>query len=316
MVDFSTQVKGNCLDLVLTNIPERIVDIEEAGRLGKSDHEMILLTVGGCGGGVHSNREVYNWGRADWTSMKNDRAGTDWSATLHGKSADEMWTTFRSRLDELRKKYVPTRVMRNRQRPLWMTKEILQAINRKRRLWKEAKKGRNREQYEEADTRVQKLIRNAKRNYEKRLATGNGGNNRSFYSYVKQRTKSRPSIGPLRNLKKEMVSDDQGMTELLNNFFGSVFTREDTANIPVAKEMEAENMKEVVITAKMVRTKIKSLKEASAAGPDNVGPRLLRELGYELAPALVKIFRRSLEYGEVPEEWKVANVTPIFKKGS
>jgi Zn-dependent oligopeptidase len=48
-----------------------------------------------------------------------------------------------------------------------MTKEILQAINRKRRLWKEAKKGRNREQYEEADTRVQKLIRNAKRNYEK-----------------------------------------------------------------------------------------------------------------------------------------------------
>jgi hypothetical protein len=49
MVDFSTQVKGNCLDLVLTNIPERIVDIEEAGRLGKSDHDMILLTVGGCG---------------------------------------------------------------------------------------------------------------------------------------------------------------------------------------------------------------------------------------------------------------------------
>jgi hypothetical protein len=52
MVDFSTQVKGNCLDLVLTNIPERIVDIQEARRLGKSDHEMILLTVGGCGGGV------------------------------------------------------------------------------------------------------------------------------------------------------------------------------------------------------------------------------------------------------------------------
>ncbi len=121
MVDFRTQVKGNCLDLVLTNILERIVDIEEAGRLGKSDHEMILFTVGGCGGGVKSNREVYNWGRADWTSMKNDLAGTDWSVTLHGKSADEMWTTFKSRLDELRSKHVPTRAMNNRQRPLWMT---------------------------------------------------------------------------------------------------------------------------------------------------------------------------------------------------
>jgi hypothetical protein len=113
-----------------------------------------------------------------------------------------------------------------------------------------------------------------------------------------------------------MVSDDQGMTELLNNFFGSVFTREDTTNIPAAKEMETDSMQEVVITLKMVKMKIKSLKEASAAGPDNIGPRLLRELGNELAPALVKIFRRSLEYGEVPEEWKVANVTPIFQKGS
>ncbi len=184
--------------------------------------------------------------------------------------------------------------------PLWMTKEILQAINRKRRLWKEAKKGRNKEQYEEADAKVQKLIKNAKRSYEKRLANGNGGNIRSFYAYVKQRTKSRPSIGPLRNEKKEMVSDDQNMTELLNNFFGSVFTREDTNNIPAAKEMETEDMEEVVITLNKVKVKIKNLKEASAAGPDNIGPRLLKELGNELAPALVKIFQRSLEYREVP----------------
>jgi len=31
---------------------------------------------------------------------------------------------------------------------------------------------------------VKKLIRNAKRNYEKRLAEGNGGNKRPFFSYI------------------------------------------------------------------------------------------------------------------------------------
>jgi len=112
-----------------------------------------------------------------------------------------------------------------------MTSEILQAIKRKRRLWKDAKRGKNQEQYAETENRVRKLIRNAKRNFEKRLSNGN---NRPFYSYIKQKTKSRPSIGPLRNEQKEMVSDDQGMTELLNNFFGSVFTREDTTNVPAA----------------------------------------------------------------------------------
>jgi hypothetical protein len=32
--------------LVLTNIPERIFEVKEAGRLGSSDHEMICFTIG------------------------------------------------------------------------------------------------------------------------------------------------------------------------------------------------------------------------------------------------------------------------------
>jgi endonuclease/exonuclease/phosphatase family metal-dependent hydrolase len=49
MVDFPTQVKGNTLDLVITNIPERIEEIYDAGRLGKSDHVMVVtkISVGG-----------------------------------------------------------------------------------------------------------------------------------------------------------------------------------------------------------------------------------------------------------------------------
>jgi hypothetical protein len=40
------------------------------------------------------------------------------------------------------------------------------------------------------------------------------------------------------------------------------------------------------------------------------------ELEDDLAPVLAKIFNKSLETGEVPADWKEANVTPIFKKGS
>ncbi len=75
------------------------------------------------------------------------------------------------------------------------------------------------EEYEATDKEVKRLIRNANRNFEKRLAGGNGGNSRPFYAYIKQRTKSKPGIGPLKNEKNEIISEDSGMAELLNNFF-------------------------------------------------------------------------------------------------
>jgi len=45
MMNFATHIKGNCLDLMLTNIPERVMDVSEGGRLGSSDHEMVDISV-------------------------------------------------------------------------------------------------------------------------------------------------------------------------------------------------------------------------------------------------------------------------------
>ena len=42
----------------------------------------------------------------------------------------------------------------------------------------------------------------------------------------------------------------------------------------------------------------------------------LRKLLSELITPLAKLFNLSLEEGVVPSEWKEANITPLFKKGS
>ncbi|NWY07922.1 ELMO2 protein, partial [Nothoprocta ornata] len=48
-------------------------------------------------------------------------------------------------------------------------------------------------------------------------------------------------------------------------------------------------------------------------GPDGMHPRVLRELADVLAEPLTIIFGRSWRTGEVPEDWKKANITPVMQ---
>ncbi|KFP08524.1 hypothetical protein N300_08319, partial [Calypte anna] len=50
-------------------------------------------------------------------------------------------------------------------------------------------------------------------------------------------------------------------------------------------------------------------------GPDGMHPQMLRELVDVIARLLPIIFGKYLGTGEMPEDWRKAIVTPVFKKG-
>ncbi|RMC07031.1 hypothetical protein DUI87_16484 [Hirundo rustica rustica] len=72
----------------------------------------------------------------------------------------------------------------------------------------------------------------------------------------------------------------------------------------------------LIIEEVAVRELLKCLDIQKSMGPDRIHPRVMRELADELAKPLSIIYHQSWLTGEVPDDWKLANVTPIHKKGA
>ena len=49
---------------------------------------------------------------------------------------------------------------------------------------------------------------------------------------------------------------------------------------------------------------------------DGIHPRVLKECAAELAGPLATLFRKTLQEGKIPDDWREASVTPIYKKGN
>ena len=61
--------------------------------------------------------------------------------------------------------------------------------------------------------------------------------------------------------------------------------------------------------------KLKKLNVNKSPGPDGLHPKVLSELAHELAEPLTIIFTKSLQQETLPQAWKDAKVTPLYKKG-
>ena len=66
----------------------------------------------------------------------------------------------------------------------------------------------------------------------------------------------------------------------------------------------------------MIEKKIKKMKDNTSPGVDGIPPKLLKEIVEQISTPLAKVFNLSLEEGIISAEWKEANITPLFKKGS
>ena len=242
---------------------------------------------------------------------------------LMNKAAIECWNILKYEIESIIDKFVPLKKQGKRSRKKHLSKEAIRKIVFKQTMWRVYRHTRNDEvyaNYKEALNLATIKIIKSKRIFEKKLAGNIKNDSKSFYAYVSSKQKVRDKVGPLENNSGNIISDGFQMAEVLNEYFSSVFTTEDISSLPVPvtkfEGSKSEHLGQLIVTTEMIAKKIKKMKDNKSPGVDGIPPKLLKEIVKQISTPIAILFNLSLEEGIVPSEWKEANISPLFKKGS
>ena len=128
-------------------------------------------------------------------------------------------------------------------------------------------------------------MKKAKKNFEKKLAMNIKQDSKSFYSYVRSKSKAKVQISSLKNDSGDTLNNDFEIATCLNTFFGSVFTHEDSRDIPDVTDMrisDDDECSDVQFSENDVLMVLNKLKADKSPGPDDLLPRLLMEIKLSL----------------------------------
>ena len=321
----------NILDLVLTNTPDLVSRIEVIP--GLSDHSIVFFEYNvKMDRKKNALRKIFLYRRANWDKMKTDmRELYDQLKNENLDDVEELWNKFKTALQESMSHNIPQKTTRPRDSYPWITIDIRKKMKKKDRLSKKALKSGNDElkaQHKELRKEIKKDIDREYWNYVRNLfekwedESNNQPCLKRFYTYVKHQRSSTTGVAPLKSGGR-LVTEPRAKAEILNEQFNKSFSEgkkyslndfEQKCKMPNDKDFYRP-MPEIEIDQKGIEKLLKNLNPTKACGPDGLSPRVLKELATDIAPILTIIFKSSLRTGIVPQDWRTALVSPVYKKG-
>src|SRR5260221_11431428 len=182
----------------------------------------------------------YCFYRAKYNEMRKKLRDVNWIKLFEDRTVEEMWVLFKNTIDEVIKTYVPKKRVSRRNKCLWQNWKTRKAMKRRKRKWQKYKESNDIGDwwsYKQARNNVTRELRNARLQFEQKLTTDIKKNQKTFFSYVRSKSRTKDRVGPLKDNNGQVVDDDQKSCDILNSFFSSVYTDENMNNMPEAKQM-------------------------------------------------------------------------------
>jgi hypothetical protein len=323
MVDKPTRGE-NILDLVLCSDISFVQNLKVGEPFATSDHQIIRFDLMVSKEVTKENAITYSYFKADYGKIREYASERHWEDLVDNSDVDKSWLAIKSELLDIRNKFVP-KLKQNKNKCKWVNREVVTCRRAKKKAWNRyVNSGKKVEMYQQYVIRRRQCAavnKKAKEDFETKLADNIKQDSKSFYAYIRSKQRCKDKIGPLKDSTGNVLTDDKFTADLLNKYFVGVFTKEDLANIPEPVKIftgssSSEGLNIIEISEELVYNKLAEINVNKCIGVDELHPKLLYELRGELVKPLCALFKLSLETASLPQDWRDANVTPLFKKGS
>ena len=321
--------KSALIDLVYTNSPDMFSNCTTSSVKPHSDHDLVsfnlkqLIPADGAGGdksGLQDRPLIaqYNFGEADSDILKREMERMDWEAQLedtHGESLHRRWVEGLEKIAEAA--HVPKFTQKERdahdlERKQLKRQRLVEKLRSK--MMNIADRERIKRSVTDVNKEIQDLIDKQRSKEEKSALKNITADPKMFYKYAKRKRSTREKIGPLRS-GDTYESDPKRMAQILSDQYKKTFSKpvEDISGLDFKEYEINEVLSDLELTEEDFLAAIKEMKGSSASGPDGVPAQLLKDYAEDLVKPILKIWRRCLDQGILPEGTALALITPIDK---
>ena len=320
------KLQESTLDQVLSTNEAIVNEVKIVAPLGKSDHVGLDVELNLCRSETNDDETSVKeskklWGKISLQELLHKSREIDWSFSDNAISSEDMWTELHVKLNQV-SDIVP--IANERRSMPWVNSSLKRCRKKTDKCWSIFDSDPSIENLNAALHQQDQFECKSFRcqiNFEKKITNCMKYNVKPFYAYLRGKRVLKDCVSSLESPDGSLTKGNLETAEVLADAFASVFVKEPEG--PLNRECynflnEHEQIEDIEITQEDVIREFGKIDVSKSHGPDGIHPKLLKglERNSSFVLAVTKLFQTCASSGKIPDQWKTANVTSIFKKGS
>jgi len=328
-----TSTSATLIDVIQSNNPQNISHTAVIPS-GMSDHDLTAC-VRKMNNIKYEPQTIRcrDYRKYNINEINNVLENADWNQVYQKTSSGEAWNKMEIILKETLNAFAPFILKRIKGKPSpWINDRLKSEMNSRDQCLRKARKSKvdaDWKLYKQKRNFVKNEINRAKSSYYKNKLTENATQPENFWKTIKKifPTQSKEcKLSKSFKLNSQTISDNDTIANEFCKFFTTAASNLKRAAFPlidlvwkpkkIAVHFCRYQFSFRTVTNREVMKHLRNLKHKCAVGLDEIPSSFLKDTAYIIAKPLTHVINCSLRGGIVPEQFKQAKVTPVYKSGA